>query len=615
MIRFSYLILFILILGQGAFAKSYTYNSIQKEKNKYEKELQETLQKRVEAVVPRTHFLLDVDVELKLIYDRAEDQINPLVFIDKLGVSTPLGERKIRKKRIYRSTLNKNIRKVIVDLNIDESIPDTQISDIKQVVYSMVKGIEPARIQFKSNRLILVGENYEVVIQRKIDNLNEFIDSNQSLFYGTVIILGIFLFGFMTYKLFSSWTNILGRTGDRILVFLESAFHSTGHGSQSYLDDKIEFYVEKKDKKAKSGKKPKTLKDVKVELAYFIRTAKERPVRLSILVNRWIFEQPEGYKEGIAIIPHILDHQTFGEVMLSLSSDVKNELSKCLGIRVENLNINRSCEFIQSYLPQMWHQDEDTDLEEIILSMTNDEYVDVLRKAPELSNIILQNITTEQSKFVLNSFPNFYMGDLIDHTVSNELDMNTAVVKLKRLIEEVRQEKAQDIPPTFLSHIITQLQQVPPEREKTILNMFKDNKRTEVLYHITKEVFPSELILDLPSLIIKQVLSSFSLEYKVRLLLSVASDKQESLRQCIAESGSREAQFVEFEIKRIQSSDQLLNYVHENAGETWKEFAHAVRRHIKTNKQAKQDAKMLLEKWIYQSLSQASKEVHLKKVS
>ena len=72
-----------MFIASTAYAKAYTLKSLRQEKDKYHQNLNETLQSRIEAVVPKTHFLLHTDIELKVIYDRPSDKVRPIVYIDK----------------------------------------------------------------------------------------------------------------------------------------------------------------------------------------------------------------------------------------------------------------------------------------------------------------------------------------------------------------------------------------------------------------------------------------------------------------------------------------------------------------------------------------------------
>lgn len=604
---------FLLILSLGLHAKGYNLSTLKHDKNKYIFKVTKELQHRMEAVVPKTHFILFVEAELKIIYNQANDQLNPTVLIDKLGVGMPLGQKIIKKRRIYRETLFDNIRSLKVVVNVDETVSDSKITDIKQIVYSMVRDLPKNRIYFESNRIVLVGNNSDIILQRKIDSVKNFIDQNKTLFNILFVALSSIAIIFFFFKLLNLWTQKLGVVGDRFLSFLENSFKYNNLGHIKDVGNKESSWSISEKEHNKNEEDP--IEKIKSQLGFFIKNTKKRPTKLSILINSWVYDKPEGHQDGLALIPFVLDHKTFGEVMLCLSDDTKKNLGLYFGKQFSMIDIEVAINFIQSQLPLISFKEEDIDLDEIILGMTNDEYVEVIKKEIRLAPIILQKITYEQSKYVMKRFPNFIMEELIDQSLVNDISLIEAKGKIKEIVSIVREEKALDIPPTFMAHIVGQLKTVSRNREKNILKMFLDNKRTEVLFHITKEVFPSELILRLPSSIIKVVLSSFSLEFKVKLLMSVPEDDRVILMEYISSSGIKEQKFIELEMKRINESAELLSKMCSNSDDTWRDFAHAVRRVLRTDKQAEKHAQFLLENWIYTSLSKSQKETKLKKVA
>jgi hypothetical protein len=601
-------IILVILSLSSVQAKKYTLSKLLYERDQYQEGLQEELQSRIEAVVPKTHFILKTEVVPKVIYDRPKSVVQPDVYIGKLGMAAPIGPKKLKKKRIFRSNFRDNIRKIKVKVILDDTVEASKEGEVQQIVKTLVTLVHPSRLEFDTSRMVIVGEKKEVVFQAKIDKVNSFLGKNRTLFFtfiGLSMALGLF-FAF-TYSVRRS-TQTIGKAGERILNFLENIHRIDVKEAKKIKPQAPAPAVEDEDDLKK-------LEEVQRELAYFIKSANERPIRMSLLVNQWIHDRPHYYEEGVALIPHLVEHEVFGEVMRSLSEDTRQALSKIIGKNFSSVNIERGKEFIQSHLPFMFQSEEENPFEKIVLSMTSEECIEVIKREPDLGSLVIHSLPQEKSESVLKKLPESMMGILIDSSLKTDVSEPVAERRLKELVEAIRKDKVSSIPPTFLAHIIKQLKEVSPEREKGIFQMFRDSERTEVLYYISKEVFPSELILKLPSTIIKLVLSSFSLEAKAKILFSCPKDSREKLKLQMCEPDSREERFLNLEIQKIETSPAILADIKERSGEIWREFAHAVRRYLQTNEQAEKDARMVLEKWIYHSQPHSEGVESIKKVA
>lgn len=611
-------LLFIFLISLSALgtvqARSYSLKSLKRERISYEQKLQADLQSRIEAVVPKTHFILKTDVELKVILQEAKVQVVPEYYIGKLGtVKGPKPER-IPPRRIFRSTFGDNIRKVNVQVILDETIPEGKVVDIQQIVKTMVTVVPWNRIDFQTTRMVIVGRKFGKVVQDYINSFNKFTGENRTIFFifvGLMIFFtGVFLFSRMVKKS----TRSIGKVGDRILNFLEAKhLNEVRHRAPMPAPPKKDE-PSLSEGEAELEERRTQLLMIQKELSYFIKSANERPIRLGLLINQWIHDRPMGFEEGLALIPHIIHHEVFSELMKNLNNDTKEKLSSYIGTPFSEVNYKEGRRFLQSHLPYMYQSDEDSRFESIVLSMTKDECIEVIKRDPDLGALILNALPNESAENILKGLAEVIVGSVIDSSLQTDISQPVAERRLKELVEAVREERAASIPPSFMTHIIRQLQSVSPEREKGIFEMFRETNRTEVLYTISKEVFPSELILKLPSTIIKLVLSSFSIEGKARLILSLSHEDQEVLKTMIFDKGSREERFISMEIEKLEASPEILADIKANAGETWRSFAHAVRRFITTDKQAQKDANRILENWIYSKRSGVS-EAHLKKVS
>ena len=605
--NFLLLIFVVFLCHNKVLAKNFSTKSFQIEKQKYELGIQKELQYRLRAVVPETHFILYTQIIPKKLFNPARNIVQKEINLGKLGLAPPIGPRKLKKRRFFLEKFSDNIRKIVINIILDESISKLKENQVKNVVLNLVNIVGKDRISLNVKRMVIVSDRKEIIIQSKIDRIKKFFNENIAIFYTVVTFLGISLIFFFFIYIIKKSTRAIGSVGDRILSFLENIY-KIGHQGR---DQPLSF--DKPVSREEAFKQD--IYKIKNDISFFVKCANERPLRLGILINKWIHEKPAKYEDGIAMIPHLIEHEAFGSILGSISEEVKKELSRIIGRDFSQIDLLSGKNFLQSFLPFMFSNQEESYLDKIILSLTTDESLEIMRREPSLGSLIIQSLPQEKVKVIMSKISKREMGKLIDSSISPESSKIGIESRLKELVESIRNDKVSTIPPTFLEHIVKQLREVSFERESGIFKMFRENDRTEVLFHISKEVFPSELILKLPSSIIKSVADSFSLREKAEILLSCPKESRDKLEQLMYVSRTREKKLFEAEVQMILSSTSESLSVTERSGEIWRGFVHAVRRHLKTDKEANQIARVVLEKWIYQDSSKLSKYSILKKAS
>lgn len=590
------------VLGKGLSSESFLF-----EKQKYELGLQRELQYRLEAVIPKTHFILKTQIISKKFYNRKRNIIQKDTNLGKLGLAPPIGPKTLKKRRVFLEEFSDNIREVVINIFLDENISRLKENQVKNVVVNMVDIVGKDRISLNINRMVIVGERKEIVLQSYIDRINKFFNKNSFIFYTFVILFVMSFIFFTSLYIIRKSTKAIGSIGDRVLCFLENMY-KVGHLGREYPT------ISNVQNSKEQNFKEEILK-IKGDLLYFVKCANERPLRLGILINKWIHEKPAKYEDGMAMIPYLIEHDAFGSILESICEEAKKELSRIIGRDFSQIDLLSGKNFLQSFLPFMFSNYEESHVDKIILSLTTNESVEIMRREPSLGFLIIQSLPQEKVKLIMSKISKREMGKLIDNSISSERSEIDVESRLKELVEQIRRDKISNIPPTFLEHIVKQLKEVSFERESGIFKMFRENDRTEVLFYISKEVYPSELILKLPSSIIKSVADSFSLREKAKILLSCPKESRDKLEQLMYVSRTREKKLFEAEVQRILSSTSESLSVTERSGEIWRGFVHAVRRHLKTDKEANQIARVVLEKWIYQDSSKLSKYSILKKAS
>lgn len=608
-------------------------------KSRYLKKVDKILNKRIQVVIPKSHYILKTDLQFKIRYSRPKATYYPAMNLGKLGNSGNIIDHVVEKKRIVYPNFYDNIKKLYIDIYIDDSLSRHLITDIQKIVFNLVPDLDDSRIMLSFSQMVIVSKDPMSQLELKLNNLKNWFMRNKIAMGFLVIIMAMIVFflsinGLLNkaVRSISQVGNMLGKFADRGLDLLEldhKEFFNTikrpnvgpagAESSLQMLKSSEQLSKEKLENELNVLRHGKAL-ILKKELSQFFGLCKARPLKMAYIIKKWIYSDDIGSSAALSLLPEIIDKDLFMEVIDLLGDDEKNIWLEKIPHNLDHNDIVMGFKFLKARALSEIFSDNEIDAdkveqEKVLISLSNSEIIDAIRIAPEIGGILLKGRPEAQVKALFARLPKHLISELIELSLqSNEIDIEKNFSKIKDVLSQVRSKKVKAMPPSFMDHIITQLQTVGPTREKEILKMFRDNDRMEMLDYVSRKVFPSELIFSLPLDTLKLVINAVPFNLRVQLAWISNESQLNKILNCLGGPESREREFVEIEYNKIKEYPLKAAKIDATKEAIWGEFANISRKVLASDEKLQSTSKFILDEWIY-SIEQTDNISNIKKAS
>jgi hypothetical protein len=243
----------------------------------------------------------------------------------------------------------------------------------------------------------------------------------------------------------------------------------------------------------------------------------------------------------------------------------------------------------------------DQEVWEIALKLRTSEVLKFCESYNKEGSVLLNILTPSFLSKILDSVPLDKSFSLMEQALQgdlNAMEVQKLKVALQSYFKTIRVN-------TFSSKIFKALHNIESSKEKMIYKHLLTSIEPQELTGIVVENFPLDLIWYLSISTQKELLQSYPLVKKAKLLLSFKDQEKEKLMDAISANGSSARQMLEMEISRIQDSSSELKLCRIQKEFIFKEFINFCRAHIETNPSLIPEIKIASFEWL-QSLSQES---------
>lgn len=317
-----------------------------------------------------------------------------------------------------------------------------------------------------------------------------------------------------------------------------------------------------------------------------------------LLVKKWISSDEEKSKSALRAIVQQLDNVILKSIFEQINERERRSWQGLLDKPLTSRELAVANDFISGQivqsviLPSMISDPETYDL---VLKLHHSKIPDMYENKPELTAMLLNALHENfVAEVLMDCSPNQVNEILSKAFKYGASDIREHEQEIKGLL--VKYVEDQDHKP-FVDKVLNILPKVTAEVEKSIFMNIKDHVTYSLFRKIAGDVFPSELITQLPEGFLKNSLTNYPLKKKIRMLLAIEEDTRDLFLSIFAPEGTKASDLVKIEFESIESDASQMEKINLEKHAIWKEFVDYVRGSIKVEKQYKFEIENLLNDW------------------
>jgi|GEM_PF-1839819 len=632
-------ILFTLLLtSTSVFAL--TGSSLTWQKLSLEEKIQRRYNSGISTVLKDNQYLVEVEVEVndpgapnfgsdnktigpKVSDLKMEQSSGDYIAFSKVGLEVPVVEKFLDEDRtkltnLYRFNetydLFKNLSDVKVTVYLSDKLHEEQVEIVKKVISSTkftVSGIKPV-IKFESIPMEWIDPNLIKKEQERLAQEEKRArEAKQEKIAAENKEPKIWKKDW--YEWFSRWGNAFGLIFGSLILTLFAlklfrewrAFMET-YAAKNKSETKAEDESKDKAKDAASiNGSPLTSSDMESDVATthgferFQQCLREHQSDAMNLIKEWINQDDQSSRLCLKAIAQLCSSQEMDIMFSSLTDGQREKWKDLISEPLDQNSLIEANKFIfQSVVTTLLvpSKIKDGELLNLIMELsiqnaikfmeTNKEHIGIMMNilGPNFVAKIIGELDQQKSEDWLNNGAQFSMSTL-----------NERIEGLKKSLEDFKHSTS---PSPFAQRIIAMIQSSTPSKERMLFKALAQNGGVNMVTEVAKKHFPAELVLTLPSYLIKEVILSYPVSKRVEIVLAAGEKDREKIISTFAEEGSAARDMINMEIENLENNEDLLQLTMAKSEETWSLFVSEVRKKMGAKGNMTSFTEKIIKDWI-----------------
>lgn len=613
-----FLSLFILVVSTSAFAN----NSLTWQKLSLEEKIHRKYDKILSSSLKDNQYMIEVDAEVsdpgapnfgndnnttgpKVSDLNLEESRGDYIAFSKVGLEMPvldkfLDEDRTKLMNLYRFNESYDLFKNLADIKVTVFLSDKLPKELSDIVQQMVKnskfnvaGLKPS-IKFDTIAMEYVEPKKELppapaVPEKKVEDkpkaevepkiwAKDWLEWASRWGNAVGLILGSLILGVMAFVLFQKWQEFMERV-------------TAKNSQENENKEKIEDEQKEKDKLAAGlGDTPNGLSPQEDEVAIaqgflrFQQCLTQHHDEAVNLVKSWL---NDGDLQTYAALRAVAQQATREEMELILNDLSNTQRDKWKALLSEHLkteDINTANKFIfQEVVKSLLAPSiiKDSELVNLLLEMNSQKSILFLESnktqvgvtmnvlSPSLINKILTEVDDKRAEAWLMEGASFNIHDFDGYLTG----LKAALITFK-----INNETS-----PFAQRIMAMIPTAQPSRERNLFRALAKAGGQAMVLEVARKHYPTELITDLPPIIIKDVMLNFPVAKRIDVLFSMEEGPRVTILNAIAEPGSTARDMMDMELENIKFDQSRRAIVESRRDEIWGEFVKLTRLNILKN--------------------------------
>jgi glycerophosphoryl diester phosphodiesterase len=169
--------------------------------------------------------------------------------------------------------------------------------------------------------------------------------------------------------------------------------------------------------------------------------------------------------------------------------------------------------------------------------------------------------------------------------------------KIPTLKEALKSFKEAHAPSPFAHRILAMISTASPSREGTLYKALSKSGNAGMVIEAAKKNFPSELVMDLPAPLLKEIIQSYPMIKRIDLLHSRPEDIRATLLDMVAETGSPGRDMLDMELENVGRDAAKSASIESRAEDIWQDFVKNTRITLSQNAAYTSITHALIKEW------------------
>lgn len=327
----------------------------------------------------------------------------------------------------------------------------------------------------------------------------------------------------------------------------------------------------------------------------------ESPERASQMIRQWIRNPKKGAQEALAVIPQVLTINELKPIFNLLSLDEKKEWKRFLGLPVSQTGVVLAESYVASQIVEdllMPAARIDADVRRQLSELSLRNCVEIAKQDVELGALLANLLPSGQVARIFALLPPEQTSAITIASMKyTDEQIALKADKLKRAISALK-VKTKTIP--FMDHVLDLMKEVGIDKENSIFSALIESGEYDMLQAATKQYFPSELVLKLPSAVIRAVLDLIPLDRRAEIIYSRSESERELMLSSYGAPGNKLRDMIQIEIQQISNDQLKVHRIQRHHNTLWKEFVDSCRNQIRQDEMTADYAETLLSSWLFE---------------
>jgi hypothetical protein len=482
----------------------------------------------------------------------------------------------------------KNLKAVNVTIRLSSALN----VEIKEAVKTYVRAIK-----FNLGKVVpnvtfetaLLGA--DTLVKTKEDKIKEALNyfGKFSTLFG--ILLGIMLLGFIGKSLINKFFELSAAQSNAQTIKLE--------GQQDQNKDEDESSPEGATALGGGGDGAAgELSDEFCGVERFKSYSKSSVKDAALLVKGWLSDGTKQTESALRALVQQLENTDLTEVFGTLTDRERNEWKDLLNKPLSTAELASANKFISNEVVQriiIPNVISDPETFDLIVRIRPEQVTELIEKKPEISSVLLNVLNTSFLNKVLSHCDEETRDKIVDSAFEiREEDIISSQENLKESLKEYV-SSFDKIP--FIDKVVTILPDASLEIEQSLYMKLYQNTSVRRVKEIAMQSFPSFLIESFNENVLKAFLSEYSLEDKVKMLLTIDTEVKNKFMEIYAPSGSKANDLLTLEFENYEKDERELEKLMGDKEEHWKKFVGFVRKKIIKDKEILNSAEDVIDTW------------------
>lgn len=322
------------------------------------------------------------------------------------------------------------------------------------------------------------------------------------------------------------------------------------------------------------------------------------PVEASNLSREWISTNSTDSKLALRAIAQQLDSEDFAKLLTTLGQEQREAWKSIIGAYLAANELKEANKIIARDVLRALlvpARVKDTSLLNLLMELGPVKICQFLDKNEHHAGVMLNLLSPSVTGSILNTVSEQKVENWLTQAATFDIQkLEEAGQELKKSLQEYKQSLA---PSHFNARIAELILTATPSKEKMLFKSMAKASGTDEVVRVAKQLFPSELLLNLPDSFLKETLQSYPMAKRLELILSQDEMGRSRLLNSFADPGTPAREMMDMEIESINNDPGRLGNIQSRVEEIWREYVTFARQTLERSTQYRPDADRLITDW------------------